>query len=139
MKRAAWPLREALNTLIRDPAPLIHSETRVHLRDCYDHTFQIIELVETYREICSDLMNLHLSSVNNRMSEVMKVLTIISTIFIPLTFIVGVYGMNFNTAASDWNMPELNWAYGYPAVVAFMVILALSLMVSFRRRGWIGQ
>lgn len=138
MKRAAWPLREALNTLIRDPAPLIHSETRVHLRDCYDHTFQIIELVETYREICSDLMNLHLSSVNNRMSEVMKVLTIISTIFIPLTFIVGVYGMNFNTAASPWNMPELDWAYGYPVVVAFMIILALSLVVSFRRRGWIG-
>src|SRR4029077_1555420 len=93
LRRAIWPLREALHILVRDPIPVIHEDTRIYLRDCSDHTFQIIDLLETYRELASDLMELYHSSISNRMNEVMQVLTVIATLFIPLTFIVGVYGM----------------------------------------------
>ncbi len=138
LRRAIWPQREALNTLVRDDIPHISAETRLYLRDVYDHAVRIIDLVETYREVCSDLMDLYLSSISNRMNEIMKVLTVISTIFIPLTFIVGVYGMNFNTAASPWNMPELNWHFGYPLCLALMAVITVGQFVFFWRKGWIG-
>lgn len=138
-RRAVWPQREMLNTLTRDEYAFISSQTVTYLRDCYDHTIQLIDMIETYREIASGLIDIHLSSVSNRMNEVMKVLTVISTIFIPLTFIVGVYGMNFDPEVSIWNMPELGWRYGYPAVLIVMAAIAASLVWAFWRRGWIGK
>lgn len=137
LRRAVWPLREAMNTLVRDEMPLIGNETRLHLRDCYDHAVRIIDFVETYRELGADLMDLYLSSVSQRMSEVMKVLTIISTIFIPLTFIAGLYGMNFNTERSPWNMPELNWYWGYPLVIVTMAVISIAMLLFFIRKGWL--
>jgi magnesium transporter len=139
VRRIVWPLREAVNSLIRDPSPLIDDDTRVHLRDCYDHLVQIIDLIETYRELCSDLTDLYLSSLSNRMNEVMKVLTIIATIFMPLGFITGVYGMNFNTERSAWNMPELNWRYGYPFALGLMTLTLLGMLWYFRHKGWLGK
>lgn len=138
-RRAVWPQREMLNALVRDESPFITARTRIYLRDCYDHTIQLIDMIETYREIASGLIDIHLSSTSNRMNEVMKVLTIISTIFIPLTFIVGVYGMNFDPDASRWNMPELGWRYGYPVVMLVMGAIAAALVWLFKRRGWIGK
>jgi magnesium transporter len=138
-RRALWPLRDMLNALLREETPLIDPQTRIYLRDCHDHAIQLIDLVETYREICSGLVEIHLSSVSNRMNEIMKVLTIIATIFIPLTFIVGVYGMNFDPAAGPLSMPELGWRYGYPAVLLLMTLIAAGLLIWFRRKGWIGR
>ena len=137
LRRAIWPLREALHVLVRDPISVIHEETRVYLRDCADHTFQIIDLLETYRELASNAMDLYHSSISNRMNEVMQVLTVIATIFIPLTFIVGVYGMNFNTAVSPWNMPELNWYWGYAIIWGVMLLTAGGLLVFFQQKGWL--
>jgi magnesium transporter len=136
VRRAAWPLRDALNSLIRDPGDLVGAETRVFLRDCYDHCVQVIDTLETYREIASGLMDAYLSAVSHRMNEVMKVLTLIATIFIPLTFVAGVYGMNFDTS-SPWNMPELKWKYGYFAFWGVIVATALAMVLVFRSRGWI--
>jgi magnesium transporter len=138
LRRAIWPLRDALGALLREPVPLISHETHPYLRDCYDHTVQIIDLVETYRELGSGLMDMYLSSVSNRMNEIMKVLTIISTIFIPLSFIAGVYGMNFNPERSPLNMPELNWYWGYPFCLAIMGVVAAVLVGFFWRKGWLG-
>jgi len=107
------------------------------LRDCYDHVVQIMDVLETYRELAAGLMEVHLSSVSNRTNEVMKVLTVISSIFIPLTFIVGVWGMNFDPASSPWNMPELRWAYGYPTALGFMAVIAVSLVLYFRWKKWL--
>ncbi|WP_317619360.1 magnesium/cobalt transporter CorA [Laspinema sp. D2d] len=136
LRRAIWPQRDAINTLIRDGSPLICEEVRIYLRDCYDHTMQVLDMVETYRELASGLMDVYLSSINNRMNEVMKLLTVISSIFIPLTFIAGVYGMNFNPEASRLNMPELNWYWGYPAVWVVMIAIAVFMILLFWRRGW---
>jgi magnesium transporter len=136
LRRAIWPQRDAINSLIRDGNPLISDEIRVYLRDCYDHTVQVIDMVETYREVASSLMDVYVSSVGNRMNEVMKFLTIVSTIFIPLTFIAGVYGMNFNTEKSPVNMPELNWYWGYPLCLAVMLLVAIALILYFKRKGW---
>jgi magnesium transporter len=110
---------------------------RVFLRDCYDHAVQVMDMVETYREVMSGLHDVYLSSIGNRTNEIMKVLTIISTIFIPLTFIAGVYGMNFHTDKSPWNMPELDWYYGYPVTMFVMLMIGLSLLFYFYRKGWI--
>jgi magnesium transporter len=139
LRRIVWPLREAVNSLVRDPSPLVDDDTRVHLRDCYDHLVQIIDLVETYRELGSDLTDLYLSSLSNRMNEVMKVLTVIATIFMPLSFITGLYGMNFHTERSGWNMPELDWPYGYPFALSLMALVALGMLGYFRRKGWLGN
>ncbi len=138
VRRAVWPLREAINALARDQHKLISDETRVYLRDCYDHTVQIIDIIETYRELDADLTDLYLSSLSNRLNEVMKVLTIIATIFMPLSFIASVYGMNFNTTVSPYNMPELNWRYGYPFVWAVMIASAVAMYWFFRWMGWVG-
>lgn len=117
--------------LVRDPIPLISDDTRIYLRNCADHTFQIIDLVETYRELSSNLMDLYHSALANRTNEVMQVLTVIATIFIPLTFIVGVYGMNFDF------MPELRWKYGYFVVWGVMLAVAGGLLWFFQRKGWL--
>lgn len=138
-RRAIWPQRDLLNALLRDESPHIGRETRVYLRDTYDHAVQVMDMVETFREIASGLMDLYLSGVSNRMNETMKVLTVISTIFLPLTFIAGVYGMNFKSETSPWNMPELGWRYGYPFALALMVASAGALLVFYRRKGWIGR
>lgn len=136
LRRSIWPQREMLNNLIRDHSTLISPEVQIYLRDCYDHTVQILDMVETYRELASSLMDVYLSSVSNRMNEIMKVLTVISTIFIPLTFIAGIYGMNFDPSASPWNMPELRWYWGYPACLVAMGGIALGLVMFFWQRGW---
>jgi magnesium transporter len=136
LRRAIWPQRDAINSLIRDGSDLIGDEVRVYLRDCYDHAVQVLDMVETYRELASSLMDVYLSSVSNKMNEVMKLLTVISTIFIPLTFVAGVYGMNFNPEQSPLNMPELNWYYGYPMCWAVMLAIAASLIYYFYRKGW---
>lgn len=136
LRRAIWPQRDAINTLIRDGSDLISPEVQIYLRDCYDHAVQVMDMVETYRELTSGLMDIYLSSVGNKMNEIMKLLTVISTIFIPLTFIAGVYGMNFNTEKSPLNMPELNWYWGYPVCLALMLAIAIGLVFFFWRRGW---
>ena len=138
LRRAIWPQRDALNSLLRDDS-LFEADIRPYLRDCYDHVVQIIDVIETYRELASGLMDVYLSAASNRMNEVMKLLTVISTIFIPLTFIVGVYGMNFNPDASPWNMPELNWYWGYPMCWGVMIAIAASLVYYFWRRGWLSS
>ena len=138
LRRAVWPLREAISALYRDASPQFDEETRIHLRDCYDHAVQIIDIVETYRELGSDLTDLYLSSLSTRMNEVMKVLTVISTLFMPLTFITGLYGMNFDPNQSRWNMPELTWAWGYPYALGLMAISSAAMLLFFRRRGWLG-
>jgi magnesium transporter len=136
LRRAAWPEREVINCLQRDESRLIRKETKVFLRDCYDHTVQIMDIIENYRDLAASLVEVYLSSISNRMNEVIKMLTLVTSVFIPLTFIVGVYGMNFNKEASPWNMPELNWYWGYPAILAAMLVLAVAMLIYFRRKGW---
>lgn len=136
LRRAIWPQRDAINALIRDGSELLSNEVLVYLRDCYDHAIQVLDMVETYREVASSLMDVYLSSVSNRMNEIMKFLTVISAIFIPLTFIAGVYGMNFNAEKSPLNMPELNWYFGYPLCLGLMGAIALSLVYVFWSKGW---
>jgi magnesium transporter len=132
LRRAIWPLRDALGGVVRVEGSFFSPETQVYLRDCYDHTVQVLDITETYRELAGSLMDIYLSSLSNRMNEVMKVLTIIATIFIPLTFIAGIYGMNFE------KMPELGWTYGYPAVWGVMAVTTVAMLVYFRRKGWLG-
>ena len=136
LRRAIWPQREAINTLLRDGNSLISPEVLLYLRDCYDHTIQIIDIVENYRELAAGLMDVYLSVMGNKMNEIMKFLTVISSIFIPLTFIAGIYGMNFNTEKSPLNMPELNWYWGYPLCWGVMGTIAVSLVYFFWRKGW---
>jgi magnesium transporter len=135
-RRSVRPLRDAINQLIRDPSPFIREETKFFLRDCHDHCIQIIELLETYRELCSDLRDYYVSMISFRMNEIMKVLTVISTIFIPLSFIASVYGMNFDTD-SPWNMPELGWRFGYFFALGLMALTALGFVFYFWRNGWL--
>lgn len=137
LRRAVWPQREALSQLLRNESPLISDDTRLYLRDCYDHTVQILDLLENFREIAAGMIDVYLSSASHRMNEIMKLLTIIATIFIPLTFIAGVYGMNFDPDTSPLNMPELRWYWGYPAALLVMLATALGLLAYFRRRHWI--
>jgi magnesium transporter len=136
LRHLIWLQRDTLATLLRDNDDLINQDLEIYLRDCYDHAVQLLDIVESYRDACGGLMDIYLSAVSNRMNEVMKTLTVISTIFIPLTFVAGIYGMNFNPEASPLNMPELNWYWGYPLVWLFMIAIALSLMYFFWRRGW---
>jgi len=133
LRRAIWPVRDFLSTLQREPSPLISEHTVVYFRDCSDHAVRILDLVESYREWSSDLTELFISTVNMRMNDIMRVLTIMATIFIPLTFIAGVYGMNFR------RMPELEWSLGYPLVMAGMAAVGIALLSYFRRKGWLGN
>lgn len=138
LRRAIWPHREAINSLAREPLPLISDDTRLYLRDILDHVTAIIDLTETYREMCSDLRDYAMAMVSNRLNEVMKVLTVIATLFMPLSFIAGIYGMNFDPAVSPWNMPELRWYWGYPFTLGLMAVIAAGLLAWFYRKGWIG-
>jgi len=130
-RRNLWPLRETVGRLYRDPSPLINASTNIYLRDLYDHVIQVNDYLEGYRESLSSMLDTYLSSVSNKMNEVMKVLTVISTVFIPLTLIAGIYGMNF------FNMPELTWTYGYSVVLIVMFVLGLSMLAYFHRIDWI--
>jgi magnesium transporter len=139
LRRALWPKREAVNAMVRDPHQLVEAETRIYLRDTYDHVIQAIELVESYREMAASLTDLHLSIVGQKTNEIMRVLTVFAAIFIPLTFFVGIYGMNFDPEASPWNMPELGWRYGYPFALGVMALMAGSMLWFFYSRGWLGE
>jgi magnesium transporter len=130
LHRWIWPLREAISGLAKRDSHLVKETTGVYLRDVHDHTMQIMDTVELYREMLSETLDLHLSSVSNRLNQVMKVLTIIATIFIPLTFLAGVYGMNFKY------MPELEWRWGYPLLWLFMAAVGVSMLVAFKRKKW---
>ena len=133
VRRSVWPLRDALSSLLRDPVPLVTDSARIYMRDTYDHCIQVAEMAESYRELVSELTNTYLSVLGNRTNEVMRVLTVVTTVFIPLTFIVGVYGMNFDV------MPELRWKAGYFVVLSVMAVLAVGMLIYFRRRGWLGD
>jgi magnesium transporter len=136
LRRTAWPQREIFNTLIRDDSGLVSKETQIFLRDCYDHTAQVIDILESYRDLTAGLMDVYLSSLSFRTNEIMRVLTVISSIFIPLTFLAGVYGMNFNTER-PWNMPELNWPYGYLLCLGAMACIATGMISFFKRKNWL--
>jgi magnesium transporter len=131
LRRSTWPLREVISALQRGDSTLFQEKTRVYLRDVYDHTIQVIDTMETLRDMTSGMLDIYLSSASNRMNEVMKVLTIIATIFIPLTFIAGIYGMNFH------NMPELHWPWGYFGALGVMAAVALGMLAYFRRKHWL--
>jgi magnesium transporter len=139
LRRAIWPLRDAMAYLAREQHERISDETRLYFRDCYDHVVQVVDLIETYRELTADLRDLYMSSLSNRINETMRILTIFSTLFIPLTFIAGVYGMNFDWegGAKPLNMPELHWFFGYPLALAMMGATAAVMLIYFYRRGWI--
>lgn len=131
LRKSVWPLREVISGLEREESPLITEPTGIYLRDVYDHTIQVIDTIETYRDMVSGMLDIYLSSVSNRMNEVMKVLTIIATIFIPLTFIAGIYGMNFKY------MPELEWHWGYFGILIVMVVIVSFMGLYFRRKRWL--
>ncbi|MBN3038123.1 MAG: magnesium/cobalt transporter CorA [Candidatus Omnitrophica bacterium] len=137
LRKSVWPLREVVNSLERGESKLIKKTTHIFLRDVYDHTIQVIDSIETFRDMVSGMLDIYLSSISNRMNEVMKVLTIIATIFIPLTFIAGIYGMNFNPEASSWNMPELNWRFGYFLSLGAMLAVGLVMILYFKRKKWL--
>ncbi len=133
MRRVMWPMRELVAALMREDTPMIAPMTRTYLRDVYEHCIQLVDLIETYREMAGSLTDLHLSAASNRMNEVMKVLTIMATIFIPITFFAGVYGMNFE------HIPELDWRFAYPLFWVICVATVVGLLWFFHRRGWIGR
>ncbi len=131
VRKSVWPVREIMYVLIRDESPILDRSIAPYLRDLYDHTVQVMDTVETYRDMVSSVMEVNLSILSNKTNEVMKLLTIISTIFIPLTFIVGVYGMNFTY------MPELSWRYGYAVVWAIMIAIVVGMVIYFKRKKWL--
>lgn len=137
LRRLSMPLKDVVEAMQREPG-VITDETRLFLRDCADNALTILDSVEQLRESATHVMDAHMALVNHRMNEVMKVLTVMSTVFIPLGFIAGLYGMNFDGGLSRWNMPELRWRYGYPFALGLMAFVAISLMFYFRRLGWIG-
>ena len=131
LRKSVWPLREVISGLERGESFLIKESTRIYLRDVYDHTIQVIDNVETFRDMLSGMLDIYLSSVSNRLNAVMKVLTIIATIFMPLTFLAGLYGMNFKY------MPELSWPWGYPLALLIMLAIAVSMLVYFKNKKWL--
>lgn len=141
IRRFIWPVRDVVNSMMHEESGLVTKGTKVYLRDCYDHTVQLMDLVESYRDVLSGLMELYLSSVGIRTNQIMKVLTVISSIFIPLTFIVGIYGMNFEREVDGkkmpWNMPELYQPWGYIAVMLFMLGIAVFQILYFKKRRWL--
>lgn len=130
LRKTVWPLREAISRLERGESELVTKNTHIYLRDVYDHTINVLDNLETYRDMLTGMLDIYLSSISNRLNEVMKVLTIITTIFIPLSFVAGVYGMNFKF------MPELEWQYSYPIVIAVMFLIAMVMVILFRRKKW---
>lgn len=138
LRKTIWAQREMLAALSRDAYVGFTETTQLFLRDCYDHTVQLLDMTETYRDFATNLFELYLSTVSNRMNEIMKVLTIIATIFMPLSVIASIFGMNFNTETSPWNMPELDWYFGYPFALLLMALVAGGMLVMFWRKGWLG-
>lgn len=137
LRRMLWPQREVINSIIRNDLGFIENDTIIYLHDCYDHTIQIMDILESYRETTTNMVDVYLSSVSNRLNETMKILTIIATIFMPLTFIVGLYGMNFGiNEQSPWAMPELRWYYGYPLVWILIVTVGVGMWIYFKRKHW---
>jgi magnesium transporter len=137
-RRLVLPLRDAVASVVRDEnLTHVSSEVRLYFRDCLDHTRQLADVVDSYREIANGLLDLHFSSMSHRMNEVMKLLTLVSSVFIPLSFVAGVYGMNFDPDRSPWNMPELRWEYGYPLALGLMAIMAVSALTYFWSKGWL--
>ena len=137
LKRAVFPLKDIIYTLEREQYSFIAKSTYIYLRDLHDHIKQIAENVENYREVINGLQEVYISQSGQKMNEIMKILTIISTIFIPLTFIVGIYGMNFHAENSPWNMPELSWKYGYPFVILIMICVVIGMLIFFKRKKWL--
>jgi len=131
LRKSVWPLRETISSLERTGCQLVQESTDVYLKDIYDHTIQVIDTIETFRDMLSGILDIYLSSISNRMNEIMKVLTIIATIFMPLTFLAGVYGMNFK------HMPELAWHWGYFFLWGIMLAIAISMLIYFRRKKWL--
>ncbi len=139
LRRMLWPQREVINGLLREDTRFVSSHTRTYLRDCYDHCVQVMDLMENYRDMASNVMDIYLTSISYKTNEVMRTLTVIATIFMPLTFLAGLYGMNFgngNSAASPLAMPELNWYYGYPLALALMALVALAMIFYFKIKKW---
>lgn len=139
VRHVVWPARDALVCLLRDDASRITEETRVHLRDCHDHVMQLQDMIEVSREIAASLLEAYISRISLRTNEIMRVLTLIATIFIPLTFITGVYGMNFSPPTSPLNMPELHWYWGYPFSLLLMLLVVVGSLLYFRRKRWLGD
>ena len=141
IRRFIWPVRDLINSLLHEESGLIAKPTKVYVRDCYDHTVQLMDLIESYRDVLSGLMELYLSTVGMRTNEIMRVLTVISSIFIPLGFIAGLYGMNFvhevDGKQLGWNMPELYQPWGYLACVSFMILVATCQIIYFKKRRWL--
>ncbi len=137
LKRAISPLRDIIYTLEREQYSFIAKSTYIYLHDLYDHIKQITDNVENYREVINGLQEVYISQAGHKMNEIVKILTIISTIFIPLTFVVGIYGMNFHSENSPWNMPELNWQYGYPFVILIMLFIVIGMLIFFKRKKWL--
>jgi magnesium transporter len=141
IRRFIWPVRDLVSFLMHEEGGLVTKGTKVYLRDCYDHTVQLMDLVESYRDVLSGLMDLYLSAVGIRTNEIMRVLTVISSVFIPLTFIAGVYGMNFQREIDGkklpWNMPELYQPYGYIGCLLFMLAVTIFQLVYFKKRRWL--
>jgi magnesium transporter len=135
-RRSILPMRDVVRGLLREDSPLLSEQTVTYLRDCNDHVQHAAELTDALRDHAAQLLNLYLTLQGQRMNEIMKELTIIATIFIPLSFIASLYGMNFNPDVSRWNMPELNWVWGYPFALGLMTLYAVGLLFWFRRRGW---
>lgn len=136
VRRVIWPHREVFSSMLRDESGLIQPSTHIFLRDCYDHTTQLIDMVENYRDLCAGLMDVYISSVGIRTNEIMRILTLVSTFFIPLTFLAGVYGMNFDTD-SPLNMPELRWPYGYLFFWGVSLTITTAMFIFFRRKRWL--
>jgi magnesium transporter len=138
LRKTIWAQREMVAALSRETYFGFTDTTQLYLRDCYDHTIQLLDMTETYRDFATSLFELYLSTVSNRMNEIMKVLTIIATIFMPMSVIASIYGMNFDPEKSPWNMPELGWYFGYPFALGLMALVAIVMLALFWRRGWIG-
>lgn len=136
LRKSVWPLREIISGLQRTESDLLQDSTAAYLRDLYDHTIQVIDTIESLRDMVSGMLDIYMSSISNKMNEVMKVLTIIATIFIPLTFIAGIYGMNFNPDVSFFNMPELNWKFGYMFAWGVMFSVASAMVIYFKKKRW---
>jgi len=131
LRKQIWPIREIINTLVKSESSLIQEQMHIYFRDVYDHTIQIIDTIESYRDILAGMLDIYLSTLSNKMNEVMKVLTIIATIFIPITFVAGIYGMNFKF------MPELEWRWGYVLVWAIIVVTAGIMIGFFKKKQWL--
>ncbi|MEO5702271.1 MAG: CorA family divalent cation transporter, partial [Gammaproteobacteria bacterium] len=136
LRRVLWPQREVLSRLMRDDLGFISTEMRVYLRDSSDHAVQAMDVVDSYREMAASLLDVHLSNATNRLTDVMRVLMVIATLFTPPTFLASMYGMNFDRS-SPWNMPELGWEYGYLMVWGIVIVMTAGMLIYFRRKHWL--